>query len=329
MGSRSWMARAFGASLASTLAVSVANAGPALVDTQGFESPPFTVGAPLEGQQGWLVAGGGASSAVVQAGAGDDGSNALQVNRTSSSDKFWADPLDTPPSGRFVTIDWDMRVLATGAASGFGPFFGVNVFDDTNGIALVASLGVDATTLDVLVQQTDSGVLVETGQSVLSGEWRRYRIVLDFADDTYEAYLGDTLLTSAGFVDRSFGIDRLTDADIVAFAAGDGVSQSLAGTAYFDNFLVRDGLPGDYTGDGLVDAADYTRWRDQQGSVGFGLSADGDADGDVDADDYGVWTADFGQSNALAPATATPEPASSLLAILTAACIPAGRRQRR
>ena len=50
---------------------------------------------------------------------------------------------------------------------------------------------------------------------------------------------------------------------------------------------------GDYNGNGIVDAADYTVWRDSLGSTGS-LAADGDASGVIDVGDYGVWKANFG-----------------------------------
>jgi len=85
-------------------------------------------------------------------------------------------------------------------------------------------------------------------------------------------------------------------------------------------------LPGDYNGDGKVDAADYTVWRDSLGSSGFGLPADGNGDGVIDAVDYGVWSSNYG-AMAMAPASATavPEPAAALL---TLAAVAAGLAPR-
>ena len=60
------------------------------------------------------------------------------------------------------------------------------------------------------------------------------------------------------------------------------------------------GLPGtidgDFSGNGTVDAADYTIWRDNLGTTSGALPSDGDADGDgdVDTDDYDIWVANFG-----------------------------------
>ncbi len=286
-----------------------------LVDSAGFESPTFTTGT-LDGQQQWLNAGSGGSTAVVQSSVVKSGSQALQVDRTALSDRFWAKLIAPPPSGRYVSIEWDMLVNATGAATGFGPFFGVNVFDDTIApIATLAAFGVDATTGDVLIQEGGSGVLITTSAFATNGEWDRFRLELDFGSDTYNAYFNGTLIATTGFVDGQLGIDRLTDADIVAFAAGgDAASQSQVGTAYFDNFIVRDGLRGDYNDNGVVDAADYTVWRDQLGQTAFGLAADGNADGVVDGNDYALWVSTFGDTNAIASnAMAVPEPSGLLI----------------
>jgi CSLREA domain-containing protein len=54
-------------------------------------------------------------------------------------------------------------------------------------------------------------------------------------------------------------------------------------------------LPGDYNGDHVVNAADYTVWRNTLGAaVSPGDGADGNGDGVVDARDYAVWRGNFG-----------------------------------
>jgi hypothetical protein len=55
-------------------------------------------------------------------------------------------------------------------------------------------------------------------------------------------------------------------------------------------------LAGDYNGNGIVDAADYTLWQDTNGtSVTAASGADGNGDGKVDSLDYHVWMTNFGQ----------------------------------
>jgi hypothetical protein len=58
-------------------------------------------------------------------------------------------------------------------------------------------------------------------------------------------------------------------------------------------------LPGDYTGDGVVDAADYCAWRDTLNQTGAGLAADGSGDQVVNAEDYALWKQHFGAAAVL------------------------------
>lgn len=78
-------------------------------------------------------------------------------------------------------------------------------------------------------------------------------------------------------------------------------------------------LPGDYTLDGAVDAADYTVYRDQ-----FGLEvtpysgADGDGNGRVDSADRLVWAANYGRTAATAVEPASEaEPATAAVALVS------------
>jgi hypothetical protein len=86
-------------------------------------------------------------------------------------------------------------------------------------------------------------------------------------------------------------------------------------------------LPGDYNGDFVVDAADYTVWRDSMGQEGYRLAADGNGDLAVGQEDYVVWSTFFGQvwsgaGAASISSTSVPEPTSwTLIAIAAAAAI--------
>jgi hypothetical protein len=57
-------------------------------------------------------------------------------------------------------------------------------------------------------------------------------------------------------------------------------------------------LSGDYNKNNLVDAADYTVWRDTLGQSGLTpfTGADGSGNGVVDMGDYNVWNANFGRT---------------------------------
>jgi beta-glucanase (GH16 family) len=75
------------------------------------------------------------------------------------------------------------------------------------------------------------------------------------------------------------------------------------------------GVPGDYNGDGVVDAADYTIWRNSQGQSGIGLPADGSGNGTVGPEDYEIWKANYSgelPEGADGASHATPEPTSAV-----------------
>ncbi|WP_145284274.1 glycoside hydrolase family 113 [Pirellulimonas nuda] len=116
-----------------------------------------------------------------------------------------------------------------------------------------------------------------------------------------------------------------------------GFAGSFSGTAtiFVDRIALTDtsfvAPNGDYNGDGVVDAADYTLWRDSLGqNVTAGQGADGDANGVVDAGDYDLWRQSFG---AVVPPTAAasggssgvPEPGAGVLLMLAGAIAVAAR----
>lgn len=96
-------------------------------------------------------------------------------------------------------------------------------------------------------------------------------------------------------------------------------------TGYFDNIRtgsIGDPNGGDYNGDGAVDAADYTVWRD---NLGGGPDGDGTTTGDllgvpdgvVDQSDYDYWAQEYG--TVIPPAaTVVPEPTAGLSAAVAA-----------
>jgi hypothetical protein len=316
-------------------AAGTASAAGPLINT-GFESPSYTPG-PLESPGNsppWVTAGFGSTSATVQNTVAESGDQAVLVTRTADSDRRWAVPITGVPTQRFVAVDWDMRVSATSSSTGFGPFFGVEGYDADNTILVLGSLGVDARTADVLYQVQDTGALTETGRTVAFNQWYHLRLVFDFLNDNYRGYVNGSLVATTGFVDRSYGLDNFTDADIAAFAAGfDEVSQNLSGSAVFDNFMIRDGLVGDYDVDGDVDAADHSAWRSAFGSsVTPGHGADGNRNGIVDAADYVLWRENLGTTlfaSSGAGAVVVPEPVSILLAAICCLAIPVVTRRTR
>jgi len=85
-------------------------------------------------------------------------------------------------------------------------------------------------------------------------------------------------------------------------------------------------LPGDYSGDGLVDPNDYLLWQQQYGQSGDALAADGNGDGVVNAADYTVWRDNLHtQVGNLIAAQGVPEPTSTVMAFVAATLLLAGR----
>jgi hypothetical protein len=103
-------------------------------------------------------------------------------------------------------------------------------------------------------------------------------------------------------------------------------------------------VPGDYNGNGVVDAADYVVWRKTASDLflGPGYAADGSGpggvpDGYVDGYDYDFWREQFGNGNPFGSGSSTgnlssaavPEPMTAMFAAIAAACCVAVRRVRR
>jgi hypothetical protein len=92
--------------------------------------------------------------------------------------------------------------------------------------------------------------------------------------------------------------------------------------------LISDGLPGDFNRDGLVDAGDFTVWRDSLGQNGD-LAADANEDNVVDAADYAFWQANFGRNEVAGAGAlaAVPEPTGLVLLIGMCGLAPFSRRR--
>jgi PEP-CTERM motif-containing protein len=88
---------------------------------------------------------------------------------------------------------------------------------------------------------------------------------------------------------------------------------------------------GDYSGNGVVDAADYTIWRDTLGST-TDLRANGNdsgpSAGKIDQDDYDFWQRNFGRTANSGAGAAVPEPSTFTLFVLgLIACVAVARRK--
>ena len=248
-----------------------------IVNAAGFEAPAFTttflgtgelagqvnpvgVGQIISPGQWLLTQGGQTLEGVVQNSvfAPGGGSQAVRIDRTGNTSTRWGIPVNNqaypeypignvPPGETLqpcLCINWDMRVNgpAGDPLTDFGPYFGVEANDDdVSGLSLLGSLGVDATTGEVLYQAPGTGDLAAAGPVAAFGTWNNYQIKLDYSTHDYTIIYNSVPLGTFAFVDGPE--DQFSEANIFAVAASGAAGDlARAGTAYFDNFLVREGM---------------------------------------------------------------------------------------
>lgn len=114
-----------------------------------------------------------------------------------------------------------------------------------------------------------------------------------------------------------FSATSLTDNGIVLGGpSADMFSMSVVGNTLV--LTVDFGLEGDFNGDGIVNIADYTVWRDNLGATDeSAINGNGDGANGVDAQDYVVWKTNFGMGSQDPLSTQqVPEPSSLWLLLL-------------
>jgi hypothetical protein len=217
----------------------------AVYDSGGFESPRFTTG-PLEGQDvlgPWLSDSDLTGVAQVRSEVVSTGEQAVRLSRggATTGDVRYGVVKPVTPAGvlQLVRVSWDMNVPQNTQGLDFGPFFGVEGYDaSVNPLLpqLAGSLGVDATTGDVLFQDGTTGALTESGANVQFGVWNHYTLELNYQSKTYTVYVNGDDKATTGFVDDA--AVAFTDAPIAALAASAGSFSTAAGSAYFDNYVI-------------------------------------------------------------------------------------------
>jgi uncharacterized membrane protein len=140
------------------------------------------------------------------------------------------------------------------------------------------------------------------------------------------AAIGNTFLEAATFISA----DGLTLAGAVDRTKGGG---SWIVTLPTPLTMTPTLLAGDFNRDGIVDAADFSIWRNSLGQNGANLPADANHDNRIDQQDYSLWKKSFGsRSESLsgsASFAALPEPASPVPFIFGALAIASGGRAKR
>jgi hypothetical protein len=121
-------------------------------------------------------------------------------------------------------------------------------------------------------------------------------------DPEIDGVLGSDLLTSGWFTFDLEGNGESTPGPLQQshFDFRQFFDEADPGKIYFDltpSFDVEQPgvTPGDFSGDGVVDARDYIVWRNSLGSSGSNLPADANGDGSVDDDDFAIWKMHYGE----------------------------------
>ncbi|HEX4414720.1 MAG TPA: hypothetical protein VH107_13890 [Lacipirellulaceae bacterium] len=178
---------------------------------------------------------------------------------------------------------------------------------------------------------TGSSLTIGSPQPILSGMTSSAGVA-EVGNDLYTTgagglyYIGGSPTTETLFDTKGTSSQFAT---AIAFAAGPQPFQAFGGPAggrlaYMADFgfgsedsfvtLLTPAEPGDYNGDGLVNASDYTVWRGAFGTND--MWADGNRDGIVDAADYVIWRAhSVAASSSLPGSGEVPEPSPLLVGV--------------
>jgi hypothetical protein len=137
------------------------------------------------------------------------------------------------------------------------------------------------------------------------------------ADDNYWIFDPDDPFGSVENIDSQLTPDAGTPQFPVSFGEDAEGNLYIVYLVTGDVYRIATSLPGDYNLDGVVDAVDYTVWRNNL-DTNF-VDADGDGSGTVDAGDYTIWKNNYGNTADNAGAGSgglsnVPEPCVVLLA---------------
>ncbi|MBB6429688.1 endonuclease/exonuclease/phosphatase family protein [Algisphaera agarilytica] len=169
----------------------------------------------------------------------------------------------------------------------------VTLFNLESTVDFTSALAIDS---DWMAVSGDTSTLGFLGTFPVEGD-------LDAGESRFQVVTLDT--TTAGTFSATYELE-VGD----ALEAAGALTETLTLTLLAE--VVSSLLAGDYNGNGVVDAADYTVWQDSFGST-VDLAADGNGNGVVDAADYTVWQDNFGSTSGGGSSVVIPEPGTVTL----------------
>jgi hypothetical protein len=189
---------------------------------------------------------------------------------------------------------------------------------------VAGSLAINSGVLEIEILGREFGQYdrLETHGLITLGGTLRVRL-LESNSGPFEPQLGDAFVFLAAYGGYE---EEFDDFDLPELAPGLAWTIS-PGDVVLYLAVVAAPLAGDYNDDGIVDAADYTVWRDNLGRE-LSLSNETASLGVVDDEDYDAWKANFGATGSTsgqASLAAVPEP-SSIWMVLGGLVLPWLRR---
>ncbi len=178
------------------------------------------------------------------------------------------------------------------------------------------AVSIDGYTVSSAAQSLEPGLWASLDdQDAVGGTWSEANVGPGRVSELQSAGITPLLPGDSFEMGQLFAASGDPDLVFDFLLAGD--SASLRGVVLYTD--VR--LPGDYNDDGVVNAADYTLWRNTlNAAVPRGSGADGNRDGMITSADFDVWKLNFGKILATpggGSLAAVPEPTTALLVSLT------------
>ena len=271
-----------------------------------WHDPTGTWATPPAAQSLGFIGGPGVSNA---SSAADITNNGVTVVGSGCTNNNCGGPSPTGQNQAFIGTVGNLNLTALGVL----PVNDVSVRPSSRATAIAGdgTTVVGWSTTDVGVLQGDSPIAVTTRTAFIwdpvltGGTMTNLKTYLTNSQGLGAALAGWTLKEATGISD---------DGKVIVGTGIDPQGNYEAFRVMLNSAVTNN---GDYNGNHVVDAADYTIWRDTLGkSVTPGSGADGNGNGTIDSGDYTYWKSRFGMSvgSGSGSFSATvPEPAALLL----------------